>query len=107
MARSASRSRIAYPSSSLFRRAIKKAAIAFRNKRDRPCVVPAKAFLAAHNVRLQQDARPSRLSADEHPAGGRPLFRHQGGVVNMPAVKQQYGQNFGVSVIPYRPPLPV
>jgi hypothetical protein len=25
------------------------------------------------------------------------------GTVNMPAVKQQYGQNFGVSVIPYRP----
>jgi hypothetical protein len=29
------------------------------------------------------------------------------GVVNIPAVKQQYGKNFGVSVIPYRPPLPV
>lgn len=26
------------------------------------------------------------------------------GVVNIPAVKQQYGRNFGVSVIPYRPP---
>lgn len=25
------------------------------------------------------------------------------GVVNMPAVQQQYGRNFGVSVIPYRP----
>jgi hypothetical protein len=29
------------------------------------------------------------------------------GVVNVPAVKQQYGKNFGVSVIPYRPPTPV
>lgn len=29
------------------------------------------------------------------------------GVVNIPAVKQQYGQNFGVSVRPYRPPTPV
>jgi hypothetical protein len=29
------------------------------------------------------------------------------GVVNMPAVQQQYGQNFGRSVIPYRPPRPV
>ncbi|MDQ8728075.1 hypothetical protein [Bradyrhizobium sp. LHD-71] len=28
------------------------------------------------------------------------------GVVNMPAVQQQYGRNFGVSVIPYRPSLP-
>jgi len=28
------------------------------------------------------------------------------GVVNMPAVQQQYGRNFGVSVIPYRPPTP-
>ncbi len=25
------------------------------------------------------------------------------GLVNMPAVKQQYGQNFGISVVPYRP----
>jgi len=26
------------------------------------------------------------------------------GVVNIPGVKEQYGQNFGKSVIPYRPP---
>jgi hypothetical protein len=26
------------------------------------------------------------------------------GTVNIPAVQQQYGKNFGVSVIPYRPP---
>lgn len=25
------------------------------------------------------------------------------GIVNMPAVRQQYGRNFGVSVYPYRP----
>lgn len=25
------------------------------------------------------------------------------GIVNMPAVRQQYGKNFGVSAIPYRP----
>lgn len=29
------------------------------------------------------------------------------GVVNIPAVQQQYGRNFGVSVVPYRPPTPV
>lgn len=29
------------------------------------------------------------------------------GVVNIPAVQQQYGRNFGVSVQPYRPPAPV
>jgi hypothetical protein len=29
------------------------------------------------------------------------------GTVNVPAVQQQYGQNFGHSVIPYRPPPPV
>ncbi|WKA26118.1 hypothetical protein [Bradyrhizobium roseum] len=29
------------------------------------------------------------------------------GVVNIPAVQQQYGRNFGVSVVPYRPPPPV
>jgi len=28
------------------------------------------------------------------------------GIVNMPAVQQQYGSNFGRSVIPFRPPLP-
>ena len=28
------------------------------------------------------------------------------GIVNFPAVKQQYGKNFGVSVYPYRPPRP-
>ncbi len=26
------------------------------------------------------------------------------GIVNLPAVQQQYGQNYGKSVIPYRPP---
>jgi hypothetical protein len=29
------------------------------------------------------------------------------GVVNIPGVQQQYGRNFGVSVVPYRPPPPV
>jgi hypothetical protein len=29
------------------------------------------------------------------------------GVVNVPAVQQQYGKNFGVSVFPQRPPAPV
>lgn len=29
------------------------------------------------------------------------------GVVNMPGVQQQYGQNFGRSVIPYRPAPPI
>jgi hypothetical protein len=29
------------------------------------------------------------------------------GTVNVPAVQQQYGKNFGNSVIPYRPPPPV
>jgi hypothetical protein len=28
------------------------------------------------------------------------------GVVNIPAVQQQYGKNFGVSVMPHRPALP-
>lgn len=27
------------------------------------------------------------------------------GVVNMPAIRQQYGRNFGLSVVPYREPL--
>ena len=29
------------------------------------------------------------------------------GVVNIPGVQQQYGRNFGVSVVPYRPAPPV
>jgi hypothetical protein len=29
------------------------------------------------------------------------------GLVNIPAVQQQYGRNFGVSAYPYRPPPPV
>ncbi|MHC2255546.1 hypothetical protein ACVILK_005238 [Bradyrhizobium embrapense] len=29
------------------------------------------------------------------------------GVVNIPAVRQQYGRNFGVSAFPYRPAAPV
>lgn len=28
------------------------------------------------------------------------------GIANVPAVRQQYGKNFGNSVIPYRPPTP-
>ena len=29
------------------------------------------------------------------------------GVINIPGVKQQYGQNFGKSAVPFRPPPPV
>ena len=29
------------------------------------------------------------------------------GIVNLPGVQQQYGQNYGHSVIPYRPAMPV
>jgi hypothetical protein len=29
------------------------------------------------------------------------------GTVNIPAVQQQYGKNFGISVVPYRPPPPI
>ena len=29
------------------------------------------------------------------------------GTVNVPGVQQQYGKNFGKSVIPYRPPPPI
>jgi hypothetical protein len=29
------------------------------------------------------------------------------GIVNIPAVQQQYGKNFGVSVVPYRPTPPI
>jgi hypothetical protein len=29
------------------------------------------------------------------------------GVVNIPGVQQQYGKNFGNSVVPYRPPPPI
>ena len=29
------------------------------------------------------------------------------GVVNIPGVQQQYGQNFGKSVVPFRPPPPI
>ncbi|QUS42279.1 hypothetical protein RPMA_06060 [Tardiphaga alba] len=28
------------------------------------------------------------------------------GIVNIPAVQQQYGQNFGRSIVPFRPPQP-
>lgn len=29
------------------------------------------------------------------------------GIVNLPAVQQQYGKNYGRSIYPYRPPAPV
>ena len=29
------------------------------------------------------------------------------GVINIPGVQQQYGRNFGVSAVPYRPPAPI
>jgi hypothetical protein len=37
----------------------------------------------------------------------RALARTKIGVVNIPGVQQQYGQNFGKSVVPYRPVQPV
>jgi hypothetical protein len=29
------------------------------------------------------------------------------GVVNIPGVQQQYGKNFGISAVPFRPPAPI
>jgi hypothetical protein len=29
------------------------------------------------------------------------------GVINIPGIQQQYGRNFGVSAVPFRPPAPV
>ncbi|WP_244594752.1 hypothetical protein [Methylosinus sporium] len=55
------------------------------NRRLRSAVDKARPFVEAPPV----DARSSDLKT---------------GVVNMPAIRQQYGPNFGVSVIPYRMP---
>jgi hypothetical protein len=46
-----------------------------------------------------------RNIATQHAVGGE--RRSKTGVVNIPGVQQQYGKNFGNSVIPYRPSSPV
>ena len=54
------------------------------------------------NQKLRQEVDRVNPSANIPPIDARsPDIRV--GVVNMPAVQQQYGRNFGVSVIPYRP----
>jgi hypothetical protein len=55
------------------------------------------------NQRLKQQVDRINPSANIPPVDARsPDLRL--GIVNMPAVQQQYGRNFGVSVRPYRPP---
>lgn len=58
------------------------------------------------NQKLREEVNRVNPSANIPPIDARSSDIRVG-VVNMPAVQQQYGRNFGVSVIPYRPAPPV
>ncbi len=65
------------------------------------------------NAALDKLNQELKRKADEtNPIGNvPPLDAHspdtKTGVVNIPGVQQQYGKNFGNSVVPFRPPPPV
>lgn len=58
------------------------------------------------NKRLKRTVDETNPSENSPPIDARSSDLKTG-VVNMPAVQQQYGKNFGRSVIPYRPGPPV
>jgi hypothetical protein len=58
------------------------------------------------NQQLQQEVQGAG-STQPHMALGATSPSNQVGTFNEQGVAEQYGQNFGKSVIPYRPPAPV
>jgi hypothetical protein len=63
--------------------------------------------LGCMNEELRQQVdkvNPPVLNTPPIDAGSQDL---KVGTVNIPAVQQQYGKNFGVSAVPFRPPPPV
>jgi hypothetical protein len=58
------------------------------------------------NAKLRQDVEKVTPQLNAPPLDARsPDLKT--GVINIPGVQQQYGRNFGVSAVPYRPPVPV
>ena len=58
------------------------------------------------NQQLQQQVQGSAASQPNLPLTAE-SSSNQVGIFNEQGVRQQYGQNFGKSAIPYRPPAPV
>jgi hypothetical protein len=58
------------------------------------------------NQKLQQQVQGANPTQPSVPLGATSPS-NQVGTFNEQGVKQQYGQNFGKSVVPYRPPAPV
>lgn len=58
------------------------------------------------NQKFKQQVDRTNPSMNIPPVDARSTDIHTG-VVNMPAVQQQYGKNFGHSAMPYRPAAPV
>lgn len=58
------------------------------------------------NQQLQQDVESARPAQTELPISANSPS-NQVGTFNEQSVCEQYGQNFGKSVIPYRPPAPI
>lgn len=58
------------------------------------------------NRKLKKDAERVSPLPNIPPADARTQDIHLG-IINSPAVQQQYGPNFGKSVVPFRPPAPV
>ena len=58
------------------------------------------------NAKLRQDLEKVAPQPNAPPIDARsPDIKT--GVINIPGVQQQYGRNFGVSAVPYRPPAPI
>ncbi|WP_246722429.1 hypothetical protein [Methylosinus sp. H3A] len=55
------------------------------------------------NRRLRRDVERVRPIIEAPPVDARSSDLKTG-VVNMPAIRQQYGRNFGISAVPYREP---
>ncbi|OAI23426.1 hypothetical protein A1351_19695, partial [Methylosinus sp. R-45379] len=55
------------------------------------------------NRRLRRDVERVRPIIEAPPVDARSSDLKTG-VVNLPAIRQQYGRNFGISAVPYREP---
>jgi hypothetical protein len=60
---------------------------------------------SCRNQQMRRDVDRARPTPNVAPLDARSLDVRIG-IVNVPAVQQQYGKNFGKSVVPFRPPAP-
>jgi hypothetical protein len=77
-------------------------------QRRESCVeveIGGKRSYGCRNQQMRRDVDRARPTPNVAPLDARSSDVRIG-IINVPAVQQQYGKNFGKSVVPFRPPVP-